>query len=196
MSPLWKKKICLIKWAPYPSNIWTLVGKEEEILVACKCSRLIGKRRIARRYVSHIARNGIMKLHWFQAEVKYWCKTKGSFGLSLFLLKLKTETENWNWKHCSKIIFKCVNSAVGLIFNEKIAEKWNLWVREQCTNALFTVEKRRREKSAGQKRKRNNQLNPNTHKERYRVLCLVAKMKHFFLSWKLQVLLLLLLFCC
>ena len=27
------------------------------------------------------------------------------------------------------------------IFNEKIAEKWNLQVREQCTNALFIVEK-------------------------------------------------------
>ena len=26
------------------------------------------------------------------------------------------ETENW--KHCSKIIFKCVNSTVGSIFNE------------------------------------------------------------------------------
>ena len=34
------------------------------------------------------------------------------------------ETENW--KHCSKIIFKCVNSTVGLIFNEKIDKKWNL----------------------------------------------------------------------
>ena len=42
-------------------------------------------------------------------------------------LKLKTE------KYCSKIIFKCVNSTVGLIFNEKIAEKWNLWVHKQYT---------------------------------------------------------------
>ena len=31
------------------------------------------------------------------------------------------ETENW--KHCSKIIFKCVNSAMRPIFNEKVAEK-------------------------------------------------------------------------
>ena len=29
---------------------------------------------------------------------------------------------------------------MGPIFNEKIAEKWNLWVREQCTNALFTID--------------------------------------------------------
>ena len=34
-----------------------------------------------------------------------------------------------------------MNSTVGPIFNEKVAEKCNLWVREQCTNALFTVEK-------------------------------------------------------
>ena len=30
---------------------------------------------------------------------------------------------------------------MGPIFNEKIDKKWYLWVREQCTNALFTVEK-------------------------------------------------------
>ena len=33
----------------------------------------------------------------------------------------------------NKIIFKYVNSTVGPIFNEKIAEKWNLWVHEQYT---------------------------------------------------------------
>ena len=49
------------------------------------------------------------------------------------------ETENK--KYYSKIIFKCMNSVVGPIFNEKVAETWNLWVYEQCTNALFTVEK-------------------------------------------------------
>ena len=47
--------------------------------------------------------------------------------------------ETKNWKHCSKIIFKCVNNTVGSIFNEKVAEKYNLWVREQCTYTLFTV---------------------------------------------------------
>ena len=61
---------------------------------------------------------------------------------------------------------------MGPIFNEKVAEKQNLWVREQCANALFTVEKltsavepkkKKKEKSAGQKRRHNNQLNPNTH---------------------------------
>ena len=33
-----------------------------------------------------------------------------------------------------------MNSIVGLIFNEKVAEKWNLWVCKQCTDALFTVD--------------------------------------------------------
>ena len=41
-------------------------------------------------------------------------------------LKLKTE------KYYSKINFKCMNSTVGIIFNEKVAEKWNLWVHKQC----------------------------------------------------------------
>ena len=63
-------------------------------------------------------------------------KDKGSVWIELIF----AETENWNWKHCNKIIFKYVNSIVGPIFNEKVAEKWNLWVREQCTNALFTID--------------------------------------------------------
>ena len=58
----------------------------------------------------------------------------GSVWIGLILLKLKT----YCWNHCNKIIFKCVNSTVGLIFNEKIDKKWNLWVHEQCTDALFT----------------------------------------------------------
>ena len=31
-----------------------------------------------------------------------------------------------NWKYYSKIIFKCMNSAVRPIFNEKVVEKWGL----------------------------------------------------------------------
>ena len=27
---------------------------------------------------------------------------------------------------------------MGPIFNEKVTEKWNLWLHEQCTDALFT----------------------------------------------------------
>ena len=49
----------------------------------------------------------------------------GSVWIELILLKLKTE----NWKHCSKIIFKYMNSNMGPNFNEKITQKWDLWVR-------------------------------------------------------------------
>ena len=56
---------------------------------------------------------------WFET-------TKGPFEYNLLLLKLKV-VEIENWKHCSKIIFKCVNSVVGLIFNKKVVEKWCLW---------------------------------------------------------------------
>ena len=56
---------------------------------------------------------------------KNW-KQLGSVWIGLILLKLKI----YCWNHCSKIIFKYVNSAVGPIFNEKIDKKWNLWVRE------------------------------------------------------------------
>ena len=56
---------------------------------------------------------------WFET-------TKGPFEYNLLLLKLKV-AEIENWKHCSKIIFKCVNSVVGLIFNKKVVEKWCLW---------------------------------------------------------------------
>ena len=45
------------------------------------------------------------------------------------------ETENW--KHCSKIIFKCVNSIMRLVFNEKFIKKWYLWsvnsIRMHCS---------------------------------------------------------------
>ena len=47
--------------------------------------------------------------------------------IGLILLKLKI----YYWNYCSKIIFKCINSTVGPIFNEKIAKKWNLLVHNQ-----------------------------------------------------------------
>ena len=57
-----------------------------------------------------------------------------------------------NWKHCSKIIFKCINSTVRPIFNESFAEKRGHGSREQCTkpteNALALL------KRASQKKKK------------------------------------------
>ena len=58
-------------------------------------------------------------------------------------LKLKTE------KYCSRIIFKCVNTTVGPIFNEKITEKWNLLVCEQCTMCPDWLRRGRKVKLCG-----------------------------------------------
>ena len=112
----------------------------------------------------------------------YW--HLGSIWIGLILLKLKT----YCWNHCSKIIFKCVNSAMGPIFNEKITEKWNLWVHkpymihcllqksqhlrllfiEQYMNSNRVLPKRVKKKKKKQKQKRKTQtwvqnVNPNIH---------------------------------
>ena len=50
-------------------------------------------------------------------EVKYLMKKKKK--KPRVYLDITYSAENENWKHCSKIIFKCVNSTVGPIFNEK-----------------------------------------------------------------------------
>ena len=73
----------------------------------------------------------------FQYRINLGYKTQALRVCLDIIYSAKTE----NWKHCSKIIFKYVNSTMGPIFNEKIAEKWNLWVRKQCMDALFTMEK-------------------------------------------------------
>ena len=90
-------------------------------------------------------------------------KLQNIFG-SVWIEFIFAETENWNWKHCSKIIFKCMNSIVGPIFNEKVAEKWNLWVREQCTltwSNNAAGKKKKNQKT--QPRIQRKTLNPNGH---------------------------------
>ena len=69
---------------------------------------------------------------------------KGLFECRL-LLKIE------NRKHCSKIIFKCVNSIMGPSFNENFAEKNTYESREQCTGP--TIQKR----IAGKQAKRDSQ---------------------------------------
>ena len=74
--------------------------------------------------------------------------------------------ENWklkikNWKHCSKIIFKCVNSTVRPIFNEKVVEKWCLWVSwivEGCTVHAKSQHSRLKRKKKNWKRKHETQI--------------------------------------
>ena len=67
----------------------------------------------------------------------FWCMHFGSVWIELILLKLKIE----NWKHCSKIIFKYMNSTVGPIFNEKLIKSEVCGVCKQYTNILFTKER-------------------------------------------------------
>ena len=70
------------------------------------------------------------------------------------------ETENW--KHYYKIIFKCVTSAIGPIFNGKIAEKWSLWdslTMHGCTVHCWKVKHmllEKKKKKKGKKRKRGS----------------------------------------
>ena len=62
----------------------------------------------------------------------------GSDFINILMVRLDriyfAETENW--KHYSEIIFKCMNSAVRPIFNEKVSEKrslWDSWIVHGCT---------------------------------------------------------------
>ena len=87
---------------------------------------------------------------------------------SVWIEFIFAETKNWNWKYCSKIIFKCVDSIAGPIFNKKVVEKWNLWVHEQCTKALFMKDLVKcccwiKKKKKWQNVHRNFQCSPNRH---------------------------------
>ena len=81
------------------------------------------------------------------------------------------ETENWNWKHCSEIIFKCVNSAVGPIFNKKLLKNVICGTMNsaqmhcsQLTKSTIAAEpKKKKEKNAAPKRRRRNNFHPNGH---------------------------------
>ena len=92
-------------------------------------------------------------------QIQWWNILKNRLGfvwIELILLKLKTE----NRKHCSKIIFKCVNSTVRSIFNEKIDTKWSLWdpwAVHKCTVHKRTGQPLRpkRKKKKKKKKKKN-----------------------------------------
>ena len=96
-----------------------------------------------------------------------------SLSLSLSLwVRLNTAYFCWNWKHCSEIIFKCVNSAVKPIFNEKVVENcnlWDSWTVNGCTIQSWLVnnyglnKKKKKRKTQNTKRKRQINLNPNEY---------------------------------
>ena len=41
-----------------------------------------------------------------------------------------------NWKHCSKIIFNCVNSVVDQFLIKVLLKKRDLWICEQCMRPI------------------------------------------------------------
>ena len=64
----------------------------------------------------HVKENHIILL-------KSWSHLNEYFFFKILRVCLDIVYFAENWKHSSKIIFKCVNSAMRLIFNEKIVEK-------------------------------------------------------------------------
>ena len=57
----------------------------------------------------------------------YLKKWVGKSSMSLFILQT---VQKFAETIGDALIFKCVNSVVESIFNEKIVKKWNLWVCE------------------------------------------------------------------
>ena len=88
-------------------------------------------------------------------------KYVGSVQIQLILLKTE------NWKHCKKIIFKCVNSAVGPIFNFFFLNKvvvgpvnsalCLLYSESMCMNSAVTIH------TLWEKKKGNMKLKTHTH---------------------------------
>ena len=129
--------------------------------------------------IGHVA--GVVQ--WVRLVV--WKISLHSFSKKTLRVRLdrtyfaKTE----NWKYCSKIIFKCMNSIVRPIFNEKMTEKWSLWdlwtmhectvhrrIFKSCSYCSWTVAitaqvslkrglkwKKKKKKKKGVKRKRKTQ---------------------------------------
>ena len=69
--------------------------------------------------------------HYFNLRFQYNSKISVKMCvLSTTLMRICLDTtyfvETENWKHCSKIIFKYVNIAVGPIFNESFVKKRGL----------------------------------------------------------------------
>ena len=87
-----------------------------------------------------------------------------------------------NWKYCNKIIFKCVNSAIGPIFNEICDEKRGLWVlwtvHETHRTCISFVETRFSKKKWKKKSKTQTQDGAFLHYPNAQLLC------PFIIIWK------------
>ena len=81
------------------------------------------------------------------------------------------ETENWNWKHCSEIIFKCVNSVVGPIFNKKVVKNvicgtvnsTYMHCSQLTKSTIAGWKKKKKEENVEKKRRRGFHCKPNGH---------------------------------
>ena len=63
----------------------------------------------------------VMSDEWWVIEIE-WRKLSDEKSLSKQALRIRLDTTE-NRKYYNKIIFKCVNSTVGPIFNENVIEK-------------------------------------------------------------------------
>ena len=74
-----------------------------------------------------------------------------------------------------------MNSTVEPIFNEKVAEKWNLWVREQCTVCTDWLKRMRKVKlCVPKKKKKEKRQTPNADAQSKRSLSLMPTNGRFF----------------
>ena len=73
-----------------------------------------------------------------------------------------------------------MNSTVEPIFNEKVAEKWNLWVREQCTVCTDWLKRMRKVKLCVPKKKKEKRQTPNADAQSKRSLSLMPTNGRFF----------------
>ena len=83
-----------------------------------------------------------LKADFIYFNLHLWFTVKGIlWSLKTLLVCLDWTYCCWNWKYCSKIIFKCVNSTVGPIFNIFLIKwPWVPWtVSEQYQNSAWTV---------------------------------------------------------
>ena len=74
----------------------------------------------------------IQNLQWWLKCTVHW-RLNSDLRLSTLMVRLNTVYFAENWKYYSKIIFKCVNSAVGPIFNKSFVKKEVCGSRKQCT---------------------------------------------------------------
>ena len=55
---------------------------------------------------------------------------------------------------------------MGPIFNEKVAEKWNLWVHEQCTMCIDWLKKGKKSQTLRLLFMNSSRNSPKTHKKK------------------------------